>query len=150
MAIEYYTQQDEYDLVNSGQDCIGWTVVDQAGTEIGSVTEMLINTDTEMVDSILVDRRKRIAAADFALSDGRVVVRGIMHDGELEMTGGANVETDSQTQKYAAMQREANAKHVSGVTRAASDNEVVLPSVEEQLRVAKRSVERDSVPASSD
>ncbi len=60
MAILYYSQQDEFDLVNTGQDCMGWTVVDQAGTPIGTVTEMLIDPDAEMVDSILVDRKKRI------------------------------------------------------------------------------------------
>ncbi len=149
MAILYYTQQDEYDLANSGQDCIGWTVVDQAGTQVGTVTEMLINSDTEMVDSILIDRRKRIPAADFALRDGRVVVRGIMHDGELEMTESETTTAETQTQNYAAVQREADARNVSGVTRAASDNEVVLPIVEEQLRIGKRAVERDTVNVST-
>jgi uncharacterized protein (TIGR02271 family) len=43
------------------------------------------------------------------------------------------------------MQREANARHVSGVTREASENEVVLPIVEEQLRIGKRTVERGGV-----
>ena len=140
MAILYYTQQDEFDLVNSGQDCMGWTVVDQAGTTIGTVTEMLIDPDAERVDSILVDRRKRIPAADFALREGRVVVRGIMHDGELEMSGAETTETAEQTHT-AAMQREANAKHVAGVTRAADENEIVLPVIEEQLQIGKRTVE---------
>jgi len=154
MAIVYYSQQDEYDLVNSGQDCMGWTVVDQAGNPIGTVSEMLINTDTEMVDSILIDRKKRISASDFALRDGRVVVRGIMHDGELEMGENATTATTTTTntenqppqqqqpQQHAAMQNTPNARNISGVTRAASDNEVVLPIVEEQLRVSKRKVER--------
>jgi uncharacterized protein (TIGR02271 family) len=149
MAILYYSQQDEFDLVNTGQDCMGWTVVDQAGTTIGTVTEMLIDPDAEMVDSILVDRKKRIPAGDIALRDGRVVVRGIMQDGELEMTESTTTTTttttDTENQNYTAMQREANAKHVSGVTRAASENEVVLPIVEEQLRIGKRAVERGSV-----
>ncbi|MDQ6787860.1 MAG: PRC and DUF2382 domain-containing protein [Acidobacteriota bacterium] len=138
MAVVYYSQQDEYDLVNSGQDCMGWTVVDQAGNEIGTVSEMLINTDTEMVDSILVDRKKRIAAQDFALRDGRVVVRGIMHDGELEMSGAAAGQTHDQPMPKQASE----AKHVAGVTRAANEGEVVLPIIEEQLAVGKRTVEK--------
>ncbi len=150
MAILYYSQQDEFDLVNTGQDCMGWMVVDQAGTPIGTVTEMLIDPDNEMVDSILVDRKKRIPAGDIALRDGRVVVRGIMHDGELEMTensapaatAATTTTTQTENQNYTAMQREANARHVSGVTREANENEVVLPIVEEQLRIGKRTVER--------
>ncbi len=150
MAILYYSQQDEFDLVNTGQDCMGWSVVDQAGTPIGTVTEMLIDPDAEMVDSILVDRKKRISAGDIALRDGRVVVRGIMQDGNLEMTESTTsttttTTTDTENQNYSAMQREANARHVSGVTREANENEVVLPIVEEHLRIGKRSVERAGV-----
>ena len=147
MAILYYSQQDEFDLVNTGQDCMGWSVVDQAGTPIGTVTEMLIDPDAEMVDSILVDRKKRIPAGDIALRDGRVVVRGIMQDGNLEMTESttSTTTTETENQNYTAMQREANARHVSGVTREASENEVVLPIVEEQLRIGKRTVERGGV-----
>lgn len=147
MAILYYSQQDEFDLVNTGQDCMGWSVVDQAGTPIGTVTEMLIDPDAEIVDSILVDRKKRIPAGDIALRDGRVVVRGIMQDGNLEMTESTTTTTTTETenQNYTAMQREANARHVSGVTREASENEVVLPIVEEQLRIGKRTVERGGV-----
>jgi len=150
MAILYYSQQDEFDLVNTGQDCMGWSVVDQAGTPIGTVTEMLIDPDAEIVDSILVDRKKRIPAGDIALRDGRVVVRGIMQDGNLEMTESTTTTnttttTDTENQNYTAMQREANARHVSGVTREASENEVVLPIVEEQLRIGKRTVERGGV-----
>jgi uncharacterized protein (TIGR02271 family) len=129
---------------------MGWTVVDQAGGAIGTVTEMLINPDTEMVDSIIVNNRKRIPAADIALRDGRVVVRGVMHDGELDMTNQTTETTVTEThstndaadnQRYAAVQRAADASHVSGVTRAANENEVVLPIVEEQLKIGKRSVE---------
>lgn len=138
MAVVYYSQQDEYDLVNSGQDCMGWTVVDQAGNAIGQVSEMLINTDTEMVDSILVDRKKRIAAQDFALRDGRVVVRGIMHGGELEI----NSQTDAAAAHSQPMPKQtAQAKHVAGVTREANEGEIVLPIIEEELAVGKRTVE---------
>ncbi len=140
MAVVYYTQQNEYDLVNSGQDCIGWTVVDQAGSKIGEVTEMLINTDTEMVDSILIDRKKRIAAQDFALSDERVVVRGIMHDGELEMSDATDTAANQTHDQPLARQTE-EAKNVAGLTRAANDGETVIPIIEEQLRLGKRAVE---------
>ena len=139
MAIVAYTKQDEYDVVHENQDCIGWTVTDQSGRDFGKVTEMLVNTDTEMVDSIIVDSRKRIPASDIALRDGRVVVRGVLHEEEYRQTETAATETN---QNYAAMQRAADAKHVAGVTRAANDNEVVLPIIEEQLALGKRTIEK--------
>ncbi len=140
MAVVYYTQQDEYDLVNSGQDCIGWTAVDQAGNKIGEVTEMLISTDTEMIDSILIDNRKRIAAQDFALNNEKVVVRGIMHGGELEMNNSAE-DGAAQSYEQTMPRRTDESRHIAGVTRAANDDEISIPIIEEQLRVGKRTVE---------
>ena len=132
-----YSKQDEYDLVNSGQDCMGWTVIDQAGNEIGRVTEMLINTETEKVDSIIVDGKSRIAAQDFALRDKQVVVRGLRGDGEI--TG--NYQEDGESDSYEALTGTAGAKHVAGLTREAAEGETVLPIIEEQFKVGKRSVD---------
>ncbi len=143
MAVVYYSQQNEYDLVNSGQDCMGWTVVDQAGNSIGTVSEMLIDTDREMVDSILVDRKKRIPAQDFSLRDGRVVVRGIMHDGQIEMSQEATTTTETTThQPMPSRAAGVTTQHIEGVTRAANEGETVLPIIEEHLAVGKRTVER--------
>ena len=69
MSIVAYSQQDEFDLVNSGQDCMGWTVVDQSGSDIGKVTEILIETDEMMVDSIMVEGGVRIPAEERALEE---------------------------------------------------------------------------------
>jgi uncharacterized protein (TIGR02271 family) len=146
MAIVAYTKQDDYDVVNDNQDCIGWTVADQSGNAFGKVTEMLVNTDTEMVDSIIVDGRKRIPASDIALRDGRVVVRGVLHEEEYKTTV---TETSEANQSYAAMQTAAGARHVAGVTREANENEVVLPIIEEQLRLGKRTVEKGAARVST-
>jgi len=142
MAIVAYTKQDDYDVVNNNQDCIGWSVADQSGNDFGKVTEMLINTETQMVDSIIVDGRKRIPASDIALRDGRVVVRGVLHDEEYERHESATTKSSETNQNYAAMQSNAGAKHVAGVTRAANEGEVVLPIIEEQLAVGKRTIEK--------
>ena len=142
MAIVAYTKQDEYDVVNDNQDIIGWTVADQSGSAFGKVTEMLVNTETEMVDSIVVDGRKRIPASDIALRDGRVVVRGVLHEEEYRQTQQTQAETSNANQGYAATPASSGARHVAGVTRAANENEVVLPIIEEQLRMGKRTIEK--------
>jgi len=145
MAIVAYTKQDDYDVVNDNQDCIGWSVADQSGNDFGKVTEMLVNTETDMVDSIIVDGRKRIPASDIALRDGRVVVRGVLHEeeyGQTQSTQTETSETNEANQSYAAMQGTAGAKNVAGVTRAANEGETVIPIIEEQLRLGKRTVEK--------
>ncbi len=141
MAIVPYTKQDDYDVVNDNQDCIGWMVTDQSGKDFGKVTEMLVNTDTQMVDSIIVDSRKRIPASDITLSDGRVVVRGVLHDEEFNQTQ-TTTETTGANESYTATQTPAGAKYVAGVTRAANENEIVLPVIEEQLAIGKRTIEK--------
>ncbi|MDQ3711352.1 MAG: YsnF/AvaK domain-containing protein [Acidobacteriota bacterium] len=142
MAIVAYTKQDDYDVVNDNQDCIGWMVADQSGNDFGKVTEMLVNTETDMVDSIIVDGRKRIPASDIALRDGRVFVRGVLHEEEYKQAQSTMTETSETNQSYAAVQSATGAKHVAGVTRAANEGEVVLPIIEEQLRLGKRTVEK--------
>jgi uncharacterized protein (TIGR02271 family) len=137
MAIIRYSKQDEYDLANSGQDCMGWTVIDQAGTRLGEVTEMLIDTDREMIDSVIVDNKLRIPAADFALRDERVVVRGIFEGGAI-----AAHEAAENMNYPPSMPRAANARHVAGVTREAQESEITMPVIEEELRVGKKTVRR--------
>lgn len=149
MAIVPYTKQDDYDVVNDNQNIIGWSVTDQSGNEFGKVTEMFVNTDTEMVDSIVVDGRKRIPASDIALRDGQIVVRGVLHAEEYGQTQEASAQTTETTaqtteanQNYTAMPNSGGAKHVAGVTRAANEGETVIPIIEEELRLGKRTVEK--------
>lgn len=144
MSIVAYTQQDEFDLVNSGQDCIGWTVTDQAGNSLGEVKEMLIETEEMRVDSIMVAGGVRIPAENIALqSDGSVVVRGVKDDAQYTETQRvAATTTAATTQSYQPAPRNTGAKNVAGVTREAAENEISIPIIEEQLVVGKRTVEK--------
>ena len=149
MAIVAYSQQDEFDLVNSGQDCMGWAVVDQTGNEIGKVMEMLIETDRMKVDSIMVSGGVRVPAENFALRDGRVVVSGVKDAAQYAETQRAATATTAAAapQNYEPMPRGggATARNVAGVTREANENEITLPIVEEQMTVGKRAVEQGGV-----
>ena len=141
MSIVAYSQQDEFDLVNSGQDCMGWTVVDQAGNDIGEVNEMLIETDEMRVDSIMVEGGVRIPAENIALRDGRVVVRGVTDtDQYTETKRNATAVTS-----YEPSPRNTGAKNVAGITREATDDEITIPIIEENLVVGKRTVEKGAV-----
>ena len=142
MSIIAYSKQDEYDLVNSNQDCMGWTVVDQTGNVIGKVTEINIDTNAEMVSGVIVDNAQHIPAPDFALQNGKVVVRGVLHQEEYERTRKAATAQTASPQNFAqSANQTANAKHVAGMTREAGEGETVLPIIEEQLRIGKRTVE---------
>ena len=143
MSIVAYSQQDEFDLVNSGQDCMGWTVVDQTGNEIGKVTEMLIESEEMRVDSIMVSGGVRIPAENFALRDGRVVVSGVLNQEQYTET--QRTAATAATSNYEPAPRNTGARNVHGVTREANEDEVSIPIIEEQMVVGKRTVERGAV-----
>lgn len=138
MSIVAYSQQDEFDLVNSGQDCMGWTVTDQAGNRLGEVNEMLIETDKMEVDSIMVNG-VRVPAENVSLRDGNVVVRGVMDKDKYAETQ-RTAASAAPVRNYEARTRNTNAKHITGVTREANDNEITIPIIEEQMIVGKQIV----------
>ena len=147
MSIIAYTNQEEYDVVHESQDCRGWTVTDQAGNSIGKVTDLLVDTDKMRVDSIVVDGKARIAAEDITLGDKSIVVRGV-HDADSYANVNHTAATATGAGTYSALEDQSQyrgAGHVSGVTRAASDNEITLPIIEENLVVGKRTVEKGGV-----
>ncbi|MEO8072675.1 MAG: PRC and DUF2382 domain-containing protein [Acidobacteriota bacterium] len=168
MAILPYTQQDDYNVAQDGQNCIGWTVTDQTGNDIGKVTEMFINTDTETVDSIIVNGNVRVPARDIALKDNQVVMRGVFQQNEeqpphaaveQQTSGAVGLSAAANSQNYDGSENETSSQeHIEEVSRAvndneahraANDNEVVLPVIEEQLSVGKRTVERGSARVST-
>lgn len=145
MSIVAYTQQNEFDLVNSGQDCIGWTVTDQAGNDLGTVDEMLIESDEMHVDSIMVTGGVRIPAENIALREGRVIVHGVRDNERHAATQQTATATAATGQNYEPMPRNTGARNVAGVTREANDDEISIPIIEEQLVVGKRTVEKGVV-----
>ncbi|MDQ3253506.1 MAG: YsnF/AvaK domain-containing protein [Acidobacteriota bacterium] len=123
MALVLLSKQDDYDLTHSDHDCRGWTVNDTAGNRLGKCTDMVIDTEAEHVDSIILDNGAQIPAADIALRDGAVLVRGV---------GGAMRETTTTTTETTRRD-----------TGAAGD--VTLPVIEERIAVDKRQVDRGGV-----
>jgi uncharacterized protein (TIGR02271 family) len=151
MAIVAYSKQNEYDLVNSNQDCMGWPVFDETGNQIGKVTEINIDTNADMVSGVIVDNARHIPASNFALQNGKVVVRGPLNNEESERapTAVANQTAVVQNNDQTASQRNydqttnqtTNANHIASMTSEGNEGETVVPIIEEQLKIGKRTVE---------
>jgi len=118
MAIKPLAELDDFDLVNSDQDCRGWTVVDPSGKPLGTVSDMLVDTDRESVVMLKLDSGATAMTRDVSLKDGTVVMR------------------DTQAQ---------GAKAAPTATGARSEGEVMLPVIEEQIKIGKRAVESGGV-----
>lgn len=79
------SETDHYDVANDSHDIRGWAVVDEKGTEIGHVEDLLFDTETEQVRYVIVetsDRRVLIPLGNlgFELEPYRVVATGYALD----------------------------------------------------------------------
>ncbi|HZH33397.1 MAG TPA: PRC and DUF2382 domain-containing protein [Pyrinomonadaceae bacterium] len=142
MAIVNYSKQNEFDLTHSEQNCMGWTVVDETGNPVGKVTEIQINTETQMVSGILINNDKHVPANDFELVNKRVVVRGAGHNREAANNPAVtHFAANTANQNYANNPAAATNADYVNPANIRGESEVAVPVIEEQLRVGKQEVE---------
>lgn len=118
MTREPLSQLDDWQLEYASQDIRGQNVLDGSGTLIGTVREMIVNTDVELVDAIVLDDGTEIPANDFELRDGAVYTR-----------------------RAVAVEPVEAVEPVDTAPVREETGEVVVPIVEEELRVGKQVVE---------
>ena len=70
------SETSDWELVHDRQDIRGWPVHDASGTEIGRVAELIANTDSELVESIVLDNGREYPARDIELGDRIVYAEG--------------------------------------------------------------------------
>lgn len=74
MAHVLFGDTDDWELDDTDQDIRGWEVRDANGATVGRVGGMAIDTDRQVVDTIILDDGSRFRAEDVTLSDGVVYV----------------------------------------------------------------------------
>lgn len=138
MALVPYTDQSEFDLVNTGQDCRGWKVTDGSGAPLGTVKEMIIDTDAQRVSHLVLDNGTEIPSKQVSLQNGSVIVRGY--------AGATATETPrTDVSGTAAATAGAAAMNINDATARTLEGETTLPVIEEEIRIGKRQVESGGV-----
>ena len=112
------SRSDEWELVHDSQDIRGWPVVDGSGKTVGTVKELIVDTDEERVTSLVLDTGATIPARE-------------VHLGENVVSVGATPPREGETRGNAKPQDAGKEYHV--------------PVVEEEIRIGKRTVERGGV-----
>lgn len=74
------SQSDDWQLENEDQDIRGWTVRDADGNDLGTVTDLIADTDREQVETLVLDTGEEYPARDVELHDGVVYVEGFAED----------------------------------------------------------------------
>ena len=67
----------DWKLENSEHDIRGWSVRDAEGNTLGTVVKLIANTDTEQVESNMLDNGDEYPTRDIELHDGIVYVEGV-------------------------------------------------------------------------
>lgn len=75
MALAPLAELDDFELVDSDQDCRGWPVVDGSGQPVGTVRELLVDTEAGRVTALVLESGAQLQAKAVDFEDGRIVVR---------------------------------------------------------------------------
>ncbi len=74
MARQPLSELDDWELVYDEQDLRGRRLLDAEGRSLGTVTEMIVDTDEERVDVIVLDNGREIPASAFEIRDRQPVL----------------------------------------------------------------------------
>lgn len=73
MVLTPLAELEDFQLVDVDQDCRGWSVHDADGRDIGTVRELLVDTERQRVTVLLLDSGLQLPAAAVAFKDGSVL-----------------------------------------------------------------------------
>ena len=160
-------------LENSEPDVRGWPVQDEAGNSVGTVSDLLLNTDTEYVDAIALEDGSEYPIDYVEIGSGSVLLRGAetategsdaytIQRAEEELRAGTRerevgainvrkkVETEREQLAVPKRREEVSVERVPAEAGTASeaeigDNEVVVPVTEEEVVVDKRPVVKEEL-----
>lgn len=65
----------DYELVHPEQDIRGWDVIDASGSKVGRVDDLLVSTDTELVELIRLSNGEEYPAREIEIGDRVVHLR---------------------------------------------------------------------------
>ncbi len=158
MARAPLSQLNDWELVNEDQDIRGWPVEDQAGNRLGTVREMIVDTDTEQVEMIVLDNGAEYPNDDIELGNGavylwRAEVAEPDHATEVvEVPEPAETE-GTRVQRYEEeLVAEKTARQVGGVriNKDVVEEEQTLevPVAREAVMIRRRVVDREATDAS--
>jgi sporulation protein YlmC with PRC-barrel domain len=60
---------DDWELEFGDQDVRGWPIQDASGSQLGTVQDMIVNTDTAFVDALLTDDGREIPVSEIQIGD---------------------------------------------------------------------------------
>jgi sporulation protein YlmC with PRC-barrel domain len=73
--------EQDWQLVDSNKDIRGRRLVDESGDELGTIEQMIVNTDHERVESVRTNRGELYPVGALELQSDRVIFHGVKPTG---------------------------------------------------------------------
>jgi uncharacterized protein (TIGR02271 family) len=101
-------RESDRELEDNEQDIRGWPVQDQAGNTVGNVSDLMLNTDTELVDFVVLDDGTEYPVDDLRIGDGAVYLpaAGAAPAGELADEDEVSVQRSEEELRAGTRERE--------------------------------------------
>jgi hypothetical protein len=81
MAVTPLSDLQDWELVDGRQDLRGRRLRDSTGKVLGTIDQMMVNTDAERIDSIRSDTGEVYPVGALEIRDDVVVFHGVRHSG---------------------------------------------------------------------
>lgn len=136
-------------LEDQEQDIRGWPAQDEAGNKVGTVEDLLLNTDTELVDAIVLDEGLSYPVGDIEIGDGVVYLAAT----GVATPAGEEVEADElkiqrSEEELRAGTREREAGSMRVRKKVVTDHErLEVPIRREEVQVERVPVEGEASEA---
>lgn len=153
-----------WELDRTEEDVRGWPLRDAVGNLLGTVDELIVDTDTQYVSQVVLSDGRKFPAHDVFIGDGIVTLGGELRRSETAAraataptpraaaapTPRAAVQPPTAPPRVPAPQPVAAAPRAVRTaeivpTRRIDENDLVIPIVDEELEVGKRVVEHGGV-----
>jgi uncharacterized protein (TIGR02271 family) len=129
----------KWELDHREEDIRGWPLRDTSGRMIGTVSDLVADTETKCVTEVVLANGKRISAHDLWLGDHVVTL------GDVAKEGAAEAKVREAQAKLAAVAAPATPPRATTPAAVTKTDDVVIPLVDEELQIGKREVEAGGV-----
>jgi hypothetical protein len=75
VGMELLSKLENWKICEQGLDVRGWKLVDDAGNSLGVVRDLMVNTETESVETVVLDTLAEYPARELELEDNLLRLR---------------------------------------------------------------------------
>jgi len=138
-----------WELDRNEEDVRGWPLRDGGGNLLGTVDELIVDTDTQYVSQVVLSDGRKFPAHDIFIGDGIVTLGGevVRRTEPARPLAAAAPLPRPAAPVPAPVQAAPRAVKTAEIvpTRRIDENDLIIPIVDEELEVGKRVVEHGGV-----